>query len=89
MAINPLRSKIGRVRPEIFPKVAAKEYLNGIETVGFNSDKIPDFAEVNSRLKSNTGWQLQVVPSIIPNEDFFPMIAQKIFPATITKSREP
>ena len=67
---------------ELFPKVAAKEYLKGIETVGFRADKIPDFREVNEGLARTTGWAMNVVPSIIPNEQFFPLIAQKKFPAT-------
>ncbi len=67
---------------ELFPKVSAKEYLHGIEVVGFREDKIPDFREVNERLGKITGWELNPVPSIIPNEQFFPLIAQKKFPAT-------
>lgn len=67
---------------DIFPKMAAKEYLDGIKTVGFTADKIPDFREVNDRLAKSTGWELIPVPSIIPNDQFFPLIAQKKFPAT-------
>jgi phenylalanine-4-hydroxylase len=66
----------------LFPEVAAKEYLHGIEVVGFSEDKIPDFGEVNERLGKTTGWELSPVPSIIPNEQFFPLIANKKFPAT-------
>lgn len=66
----------------LFPKVAAKEYLHGIEVVGFTEGKIPDFREVNEQLGKTTGWELNPVPSIIPNEQFFPLIAQKKFPAT-------
>ena len=66
----------------LFPKVAAKEYIDGIKTVDFTEDKIPNVADVNKRLEKITGWSMEVVPSIIPNEKFFPLIAQKKFPAT-------
>lgn len=62
--------------------VASSEYLEGIETMGFHKERIPDFKEVNTTLARLTGWQIQVVPGIIAEPDFFNLLAQKKFPAT-------
>ena len=63
-------------------KVASKEYLNGIEKVGFVRDKIPDFKLTNKLLLEQTGWTLHVVPGIIPVNEFFELLIQKKFSAT-------
>jgi phenylalanine-4-hydroxylase len=64
------------------PKVATSEYLKGIERVGFVADHIPNFEEVNQRLKPLTGWQLHVVPGLIPNREFFELMSNRNFCAT-------
>lgn len=66
----------------ILPEVASEAYLEGIKKAGFKAEKIPDFTEVNEKLSRLTGWSLQVVPNIIPEKDFFPLLAQKKFSAT-------
>lgn len=67
---------------EILPKLASQSYLEAIDVVGFKGEKIPDFREVNTILKEESGWQLAVVPNIIPNEEFFPLLSNKTFSAT-------
>ncbi len=66
----------------LLEEVACAEYLESLKTVEFQSDKIPNFKEVNAILKKETGWQLMVVPNIIPNEEFFPLLAKQTFSAT-------
>jgi phenylalanine-4-hydroxylase len=67
---------------EILPDVASKSFLEAIGVVKFRAGKIPDFQEVNAILKQESGWQLMVVPNIIPNEEFFPLLANRTFSAT-------
>lgn len=67
---------------EVLNELAAKEYLDGIRTIEFCAERIPDFREVNSILDKTTGWSLEVVEGIINEEDFFTLLAQKKFPAT-------
>ena len=67
---------------EILPKLAAKEYLDALERVNFTADRIPHFEEVNKLLGETTGWQIDVVPNIIPVEVFFPKLERKTFGAT-------
>jgi phenylalanine-4-hydroxylase len=67
---------------KILPELASQSYLEAVDLVGFRSDKIPDFKEVNAILKEQSGWQLSVVPNIVPNEEFFPLLSNKTFSAT-------
>jgi phenylalanine-4-hydroxylase len=64
------------------PDMACREYLRALEDVKFTADAIPDFTEVNAILGQYSGWSLTVVPNIIPNEKFFPLLAEKKFSAT-------
>ncbi len=63
-------------------KVAATEYLHGLQKIGFTPNAIPDIEETNRLLAAQTGWQLIVVPGIIKEPDFFNLLSQKKFPAT-------
>lgn len=67
---------------KILPDLAAREYLEAIERINFTADRIPQFSEVNRILTKYTGWQIDVVPHIIPNEEFFPKLARRTFGAT-------
>lgn len=62
--------------------IAAPEFLNALDKIGFVPDKIPDFRETNSILNKTTGWKLEVVEGIINESDFFELLAQRHFPAT-------
>lgn len=61
---------------------ATDEYLDGIKRVQFTADRIPDFREVNQILQPMTGWQLHVVPGLIPNKAFFELMKNRHFCAT-------
>ncbi len=61
---------------------AIQEYIDGIHRVNFVADKIPRFDETNSLLKKYTGWELVVVPGLIPDKDFFELLSNKKFPAS-------
>ncbi len=68
---------------EQLPTLASEAYLEGIELAGFSADHIPNFeAELNPRLRKHTGWEVVVVPGLIPVEDFFKLLADKKFPAS-------
>lgn len=63
------------------PGAAIQEYIDGIRRVGFVADRIPTFKETNERLKNYTGWEIVVVPGLIPDKDFFELLSVKKFPA--------
>ncbi len=60
----------------------SNEYLNGLETIGFNADRIPNFDEIDRILACHTGWSLTVVPNISPLNEFFYSLSEKKFTAT-------
>jgi phenylalanine-4-hydroxylase len=64
------------------PGAATAEYLEGIKRIDFTADRIPDFTEVNRILKNITGWQLYVVPGLLPNKKFFELMKNRNFCAT-------
>ncbi|GAB3784229.1 hypothetical protein GCM10028818_43500 [Spirosoma horti] len=65
------------------PGKASQAYLDGITATGFRADRIPDFErDLNPRLQQLTGWRVQAVDGLIPNRDFFELMANRNFPAT-------
>ncbi|TAH41773.1 MAG: phenylalanine 4-monooxygenase [Bacteroidetes bacterium] len=67
---------------ELIEKHASKDYIIALEKIGFTAERIPDFQEVNIRLKNLTGWQLTTVPCISPADKFFNLLSKKTFTAT-------
>ena len=65
-----------------FPTHACEAYNDGLKTANFETGIIPDFTETNKILKETTGWELAVVPGIVPDYTFFELMANKRFPAT-------
>lgn len=57
-------------------------YLEALQQIGFSAGKIPDFEETNRKLMAATGWQLCVARELVPQDEFFRLLAQRIFPAT-------
>lgn len=62
---------------------AIPEFFEGLEKVGFDPTRIPDFDEVNLRLKQLTGFEVVPAPGIVDDTVFFQLIADRKFPATI------
>lgn len=75
---------------ERLPGRASQAYLDGIVATGFPNARIPDFErDLNPRLLPITGWRVVAVPGLIPNREFFELMADRQFPATTwVRSRE-
>ena len=65
------------------PDKAIPEFMEGLEKVGFSRDRIPDFREINQKLKPLTGFEVVAAPGIVDDALFFQLIASKRFPATV------
>lgn len=52
--------------------------LEGMKAV-LNASELPNFNRINDWFKSSTGWQIEVVPGLIPVEDFFKLLSEKKF----------
>lgn len=77
-----------RQRP-IVEQYACKEYLKGLDLLGFSADHIPQCAEVSNVLDSLTGWGIEPVEALISFSDFYALLARKRFPAaSFIRTRE-
>ncbi len=61
---------------------ASQEYLEGLRRIHFRSDRIPNFHDTNVFLSELTGWQIHVVAGLIPDDEFFRLMANRRFPAS-------
>lgn len=67
---------------DVLKSEVSKEYLQSIDEVSFSNEKIPDFIEVNNLLKNKTGWKIEVVPNLCPEQKFFECLAEQTFTST-------
>lgn len=65
---------------ELLPGRAVPEFFTGMEKLQITNEGIPDFKEINKRLKPMTGWEICAVPGLIPDDPFFEMLANRVFP---------
>lgn len=66
---------------EIVKTRACPEFLEGLDRIGFAKNHVPQHTEINNRLKDFSGWEVEVVPALIPAKEFFTLLANKKFPA--------
>lgn len=66
---------------DIVKNRASKEFLEGLNRIQFPTDRVPQHKEINERLLDFTGWQVEIVPALIPAREFFTLLANKKFPA--------
>jgi len=60
---------------------AAPEFYEGLAALDLNRGGIPDLATLNPKLKALTGWEVVMVPHLVPDDIFFDHLAHKRFPA--------
>lgn len=66
---------------EILPGRACDEFLEGLDFLSFDYNKIPQLPELNKKLEACNGWGVEAVPAIIQPKEFFTLLANKRFPA--------
>lgn len=66
----------------LLQNMASKVFIEGMDEMNFSEEKIPDFNYVNEVLAKSTGWQIEVVPGLIPDKEFFELLANKKFPSS-------
>lgn len=60
---------------------AVPEFYTGLEKLDLNKGGVPDLAVINPKLKALTGWEVVMVPHLVPDDVFFEHLANKRFPA--------
>jgi phenylalanine-4-hydroxylase len=66
---------------KILPGRACDEHIAGLEKLGLSSTEIPQLPDVNLKLKAISGWTVKAVDALISHEEFFTLLANRIFPA--------
>ena len=66
---------------EVLTPRVCPQYLEAIELLGFTAERIPNFHEVNERLKAITGWEVVATNGLIKSRAFFDMLTNKKFPS--------
>jgi phenylalanine-4-hydroxylase len=59
---------------------ACPQYLAAAKTLGFTGKRIPNFHEVNERLRAINGWEVVATEGLIKSQAFFDMLTDRKFP---------
>jgi len=59
----------------------SRAYLDCLDNMHpvLNANEIPDFEKIDRWFADTTGWKIEVVPGLIPVDDFFTLLAEKRF----------
>ena len=55
-------------------------FLDGIDLLRLSHPGVPDIEELNAILEPRTGWQTVAVAGLVPDEIFFAMLSERVFP---------
>ncbi len=66
---------------DILADRAAPEFLEGLKSLELSRSGIPDLERLNPALKALTGWEIVMVPHLVPDDVFFTHLANRRFPA--------
>jgi phenylalanine-4-hydroxylase len=55
-------------------------FLHGIDLLRLSHPGVPDLAGLNAILEPRTGWRTVAVTGLVPDEIFFAMLSERIFP---------
>src|SRR5688572_7310650 len=65
---------------ELLGSRVVSQFLEGMDLLRLSHPGVPDVDELNRRLEPSTGWRTVAVPGLVPDDAFFAMLAQRIFP---------
>ncbi|QNM82644.1 phenylalanine 4-monooxygenase [Sphingomonas sabuli] len=55
-------------------------FLDGIDLLRLSHPGIPELGELNAILVPRTGWRTVAVPGLVPDDVFFAMLSERVFP---------
>lgn len=77
------RGLYARILPR-WRRYANRKFLEGVEKLAFNPDRIPQLEEINRFLEPLSGFSAKAVSGYVPAYLFFDCLRQRQFPTTIT-----
>ena len=55
-------------------------FLDGIDLLRLSHPGVPDVEGLNAILEPRTGWRTVAVPGLVPDQTFFAMLSERVFP---------
>jgi len=55
-------------------------FLDGIDLLRLSHPGVPDVTGLNAILEPRTGWRTVAVPGLVPDDIFFAMLSERVFP---------
>ena len=55
-------------------------FLDGIDLLRLSHPGVPDVEGLNAILQPRTGWRTVAVPGLVPDDTFFAMLSERVFP---------
>jgi phenylalanine-4-hydroxylase len=65
---------------ELLGSRVVSPFLDGIDLLRLSHPGVPELAELNAILEPRTGWRTVAVPGLVPDEIFFAMLSERMFP---------
>ena len=65
---------------ELLGSRVVSPFLDGIDLLRLSHPGVPDVEGLNAILEPRTGWRTVAVPGLVPDEIFFAMLSERIFP---------
>jgi phenylalanine-4-hydroxylase len=65
---------------ELLGSRVVSAFLDGIDLLKLTHPGVPDVEGLNAILEPRTGWRTVAVPGLVPDDIFFAMLSERIFP---------
>jgi phenylalanine-4-hydroxylase len=65
---------------ELLGSRVVSAFLYGIDLLRLSHPGVPELGELNAILEPRTGWRTVAVPGLVPDEIFFAMLSERVFP---------
>jgi phenylalanine-4-hydroxylase len=65
---------------ELLGSRVVSAFFDGIDLLKLSHPGVPDVEELNAILQPRTGWRTVAVPGLVPDEIFFAMLSERVFP---------
>ena len=65
---------------ELLGSRVVSPFLQGIDLLRLSHPGVPDVEGLNAILEPRTGWRTVAVPGLVPDDVFFAMLSERVFP---------
>ncbi len=65
---------------ELLGSRVVSQFLDGIDLLRLSHPGVPDLDELNAILGPRTGWRTVAVTGLVPDDIFFAMLSERVFP---------